>query len=210
MIGAATRFITSPSSKGIAKCKLVSLISPPITSTWLRAALDSRSKATSATSSSGQFASGDDFNIDETNDSLSSKQSAQKLVNDKGRFKIDRSKVPVIDEKDLSEIFISGSGPGGQSVNKAVNCCQIKHGPTGIVVKVHQTRSLESNRKLAREILAQKLDNLYNGENSVEAQKKRVKLRLISITKSQAEKRRSMKEEYRQRQSSDANSKLED
>ena len=104
-----------------------------------------------------------------------------------------------INEADLDEVFISGSGPGGQSVNKAVNCCQLKHKPTGLVVKVHQTRSLEKNRKLAREILAAKLDNLYNGEQSLEARMHREALQKISIRESQAEKRRAMKEEYKRR-----------
>lgn len=112
-------------------------------------------------------------------------------------FKIDHSKVPRINEKDIEECFISGSGPGGQSVNKAVNCCQIKHKPTGLVIKVHQFRSLEQNRKIARELLAQKLDNLYNGENSVDNQKKRVALYKMTVRENQAEKRRAMKEQFK-------------
>jgi len=36
-----------------------------------------------------------------------------------------------IDEKDIEEKAIKGSGPGGQSINKTHNCCQIKHIPTG-------------------------------------------------------------------------------
>jgi protein subunit release factor B len=102
-----------------------------------------------------------------------------------------------INEADLDEVFISGSGPGGQSVNKAVNCCQLRHKPTGIVVKVHQTRSLEQNRKIARQLLAIKLDNFYNGDESFEAKKRREALRKISIRESQAEKRRAMKEQYK-------------
>ena len=43
---------------------------------------------------------------------------------------------------------------------------QIKHIPTGIVVKSQATRSREQNRKHARELLAQKLDDLKNGEQS--------------------------------------------
>ena len=39
-------------------------------------------------------------------------------------------------ESELEESFIKGSGPGGQSVNKTSNCVQLKHLPTGIVVKV--------------------------------------------------------------------------
>jgi protein subunit release factor B len=38
---------------------------------------------------------------------------------------------PPIDEKDIEEKAIKGSGPGGQAINKTHNCCQIKHIPTG-------------------------------------------------------------------------------
>ena len=41
-----------------------------------------------------------------------------------------------LNENDIEESFIKGSGPGGQSVNKTSNCVQLKHLPTGIVVKV--------------------------------------------------------------------------
>jgi len=44
---------------------------------------------------------------------------------------IDLSKVPVLDEKDLREQFVHGSGPGGQNVNKLSNCVVLKHLPTG-------------------------------------------------------------------------------
>lgn len=110
---------------------------------------------------------------------------------------IDKSKVPKLDEFDLEEKFISGGGPGGQKVNKAVNCCQLRHKPTGIIVKVHQSRSLPENRKIARELLVAKLDNLYNGEQSVENQKRRLALYQKELRKKQNEARRAMKEEFR-------------
>ena len=43
---------------------------------------------------------------------------------------------PVLDEADLEEKLIKGGGPGGQAVAKTSNCAQIKHLPTGLVVKV--------------------------------------------------------------------------
>ena len=50
-----------------------------------------------------------------------------------GTFKqqIDRSLFPVLDENELEEDFVRGSGPGGQSVNKTANQCVLKHIPTG-------------------------------------------------------------------------------
>ena len=43
---------------------------------------------------------------------------------------------PDLDEDELEEMFVRGSGPGGQAVNKTSNCVVLKHTPTGIVVKV--------------------------------------------------------------------------
>lgn len=50
--------------------------------------------------------------------------------------------------------------------NKTNSAVQLKHIPTGIVVKCQETRSREQNRKLARQHLAEKIDDLLNGENS--------------------------------------------
>ncbi|XP_014667269.1 PREDICTED: probable peptide chain release factor C12orf65, mitochondrial [Priapulus caudatus] len=79
---------------------------------------------------------------------------------------------PVLVEEELEEDFVKGSGPGGQSVNKTSNCVVLKHKPTNLVVKCHQTRSLQQNRKLARELLLEKLDVHLNGEASLAMQRK--------------------------------------
>ncbi|XP_030438339.1 probable peptide chain release factor C12orf65 homolog, mitochondrial isoform X2 [Gopherus evgoodei] len=71
-----------------------------------------------------------------------------------------------LSEADLEEQFVRGNGPGGQATNKTSNCVVLKHIPSGIVVKCHQTRSVEMNRQRAREILQQKVDLFYKGENS--------------------------------------------
>ncbi|XP_059607674.1 mitochondrial translation release factor in rescue [Phlebotomus argentipes] len=85
---------------------------------------------------------------------------------------IDYSRVPRILDEDVEVSFVRGSGPGGQAVNKTSNCCVLRHKPTGIVVKCHIHRSASQNRKEAREILTRKVDNLINGEFSVENQEK--------------------------------------
>ncbi|XP_068994715.1 mitochondrial translation release factor in rescue [Embiotoca jacksoni] len=74
--------------------------------------------------------------------------------------------LPVLIEDELEEQFVRGSGPGGQATNKTSNCVVLKHIPTGIVVKCHQTRSVDTNRKRAREIMREKLDVSYKGELS--------------------------------------------
>ncbi|XP_069816940.1 mitochondrial translation release factor in rescue [Dendropsophus ebraccatus] len=71
-----------------------------------------------------------------------------------------------LNEKDLEEQFVRGHGPGGQATNKTNNCVVLKHIPSGIVVKCHQTRSMEVNRIRARRILREKVDLFYKAENS--------------------------------------------
>lgn len=46
---------------------------------------------------------------------------------------------PELKPEDLEELFVRGSGPGGQAVNKTSNCVVLKHKPSGIVVKVSAT-----------------------------------------------------------------------
>ncbi|TPX54507.1 hypothetical protein CcCBS67573_g09567 [Chytriomyces confervae] len=80
---------------------------------------------------------------------------------------LQRKRLPItLDETQLEENFIKGSGKGGQKVNKAVSCVQLKHVPTGIIIKTQRFRDLVSNRKEARKLLSLDLDDLYNGSLS--------------------------------------------
>lgn len=47
------------------------------------------------------------------------------------KFSPDTSKFPTLREEDLTEEFVRGSGPGGQSVAKTNNCVLLKHIPSG-------------------------------------------------------------------------------
>ncbi|KAG9236608.1 RF-1 domain-containing protein [Amylocarpus encephaloides] len=69
-------------------------------------------------------------------------------------------------ETSFTEVFLHGSGPGGQKINKTSSAVQLKHLPTGMVVKVQATRSRTQNRKLARQMLADRLDDREMGEGS--------------------------------------------
>lgn len=71
-----------------------------------------------------------------------------------------------VSEEEIEESFLKGSGPGGQKINKTNSAVQLKHVPTGVVVKCQLSRSREENRKRARRLLADKLDIMRNGENS--------------------------------------------
>uniref|UniRef100_A0A0A9WA79 Putative peptide chain release factor C12orf65, mitochondrial n=1 Tax=Lygus hesperus TaxID=30085 RepID=A0A0A9WA79_LYGHE len=114
--------------------------------------------------------------------------------------KIDYTKVPVLNEKDIEEQFIAGSGPGGSNVAKNNNCALLRHIPTGIVVKCHESRLLETNRKLAREKLVTKLDDLVNGENSVKNQIKALNEKKSSAAERKKKKLRDLKERWKERE----------
>jgi len=58
-------------------------------------------------------------------------------------------------EEDLEESFILGGGPGGQKTNKTSNVVRLSHGPSGLMVRCGETRSRETNRWLARRMLAE-------------------------------------------------------
>src|SRR5690606_5916276 len=61
-----------------------------------------------------------------------------------------RMKAAGIDEDDLDERFVLGSGSGGQKINKTASCVQLKHIPTGYEVSCQDSRSREKNREIAR------------------------------------------------------------
>ena len=58
-------------------------------------------------------------------------------------------------EDDLEESFILGGGPGGQKTNKTSSVVRLSHEPSGVAVKVGESRSREDNRWLARRLLAE-------------------------------------------------------
>ncbi|KAG8276415.1 hypothetical protein J6590_066214 [Homalodisca vitripennis] len=113
---------------------------------------------------------------------------------------LDFSLQPQIVEEDLEEQFVRGGGPGGQATNKTSNCVILLHKPTGIVVKCHQTRSQDQNRKLAREVLLTKLDNLINGDNSIEAQIKNIERKKSARMDQKRRKLAELKQQWKDRE----------
>ena len=59
---------------------------------------------------------------------------------------------------DIEEKFIHGSGRGGQKLNKASSAVQLKHMPTGTMVKCQKERTRPMNRILALRELLEKLN----------------------------------------------------
>jgi protein subunit release factor B len=73
-----------------------------------------------------------------------------------------------IREEDIEETFIRSGGPGGQNVNKNATCVQIKHIPTGIMVREERERSQGLNRFLALRSLVLKIEENLLGKKSPE------------------------------------------
>jgi len=63
-----------------------------------------------------------------------------------------------IDEENIIENFIKGSGKGGQKLNKSSSCVQLKY--KNIEVKCQKTRSQSDNRFWARRDLCDKIIEL--------------------------------------------------
>lgn len=70
-------------------------------------------------------------------------------------------------------------------------------------MKCQETRSLEQNKKRARLLLATKLDNHFNGDNSIEAQTKRLEGKKRKATEQRKEKMRELKEKWKERENID-------
>ena len=73
-------------------------------------------------------------------------------------------------DEDVEESFVRGSGSGGQKINKTSSCVQLRHLPTGTIVRCQETRSREANRWLARGLLAERLLEARESELSARRQ----------------------------------------
>jgi len=73
---------------------------------------------------------------------------------------------PSVSDDEIKHTFVKGSGPGGQKINKTNSAAQVTHLATGIVVKSQRTRSKSENFKIAKRILAEKVELLEKGGES--------------------------------------------
>ncbi|KAH7719421.1 Protein T23B5.4 a [Aphelenchoides avenae] len=101
---------------------------------------------------------------------------------------------PEIRREDCDQRFITGWGPGGSRVAAQQNAVQVKHLPTGVVVKVHESRLQLKNIEIAYERLKLTVDRHLNGESCYEAQLKRLQREHEERTNRKLAKKRELKQ----------------
>jgi peptide chain release factor len=89
-----------------------------------------------------------------------------------------------LDPRDVELRFARSGGPGGQHVNTSSTAVQAWHRPSGMVVRVSDSRSQAHNRELALARLAEKLQAREHGTERVRAQEDRA--RRCEVTRGQA------------------------
>ena len=98
-------------------------------------------------------------------------------------------------EDDLEESFIMGGGPGGEKTNKTSSVVRLSHGPSGVAVKVGESRSREDNRWLARRMLAETiLDNEHKRKSA--ARQKAEKIRRQKRRRSRRQKQKMLADKH--------------
>jgi protein subunit release factor B len=102
-----------------------------------------------------------------------------------------------IQEADLDEQFVKGSGKGGQKINKTSSCVVLFHQESGIKVKCQRGRSQAANRFYARRELCDRLEEHIQGIKS-ERQKQREKIRRQKRRRSRRQKERMLEGKRRQ------------
>ncbi len=108
-----------------------------------------------------------------------------------------RMELAELSDADIEETFVRGSGSGGQKINKTSSCVQLKHIPTGTLVRCQETRSREANRWLAREMLAERLLEARESELS-ERRQEAEKIRRQKRRRSRRQKARMLADKKRQ------------
>lgn len=85
---------------------------------------------------------------------------------------------------EVEEQFVRGTGAGGQKINKTSSTVTLRHRPTGVEVRCQRERSQTTNRLLAWQELAEKLEwrraeaaNAAQAERELARRQKRQKSR---------------------------------
>ena len=73
-----------------------------------------------------------------------------------------------IDENEIETSPLQASGPGGQNVNKVATAVHLIHQPTGIDVRIQDTKSQSQNRQVAWRVLKARLYERQKAEADAE------------------------------------------
>ena len=82
-----------------------------------------------------------------------------------------------INEADLEEQFVRGTGSGGQKINKTSSCVVLKHLKSGKVIHCQRGRSRVANRLFARDELCDRIESEKNAEQLRKRQERERKRR---------------------------------
>ncbi|GGI82347.1 peptide chain release factor family protein [Legionella impletisoli] len=113
-----------------------------------------------------------------------------------------------LNEADLIEKFILGSGKGGQKLHKTASTVYLKHIPSSMEVKCQESRSREENRYFARLRLCEKLHSILK-EEKTKAQQRIEKLKRQKKRRSRRTKQKMLDEKSRQSQIKELRKKLQ-
>ena len=100
-----------------------------------------------------------------------------------------------VDEDDLDESFVLGGGPGGQKTNKTSSTVRLFHAPSALSVRCGETRSRETNRWLARRMLAEAILERERGRKSAE-RSRREKVRRQKRRRSRRQKQAMLEQKH--------------
>ena len=113
-----------------------------------------------------------------------------------------------IQEADIVEKFIRGSGKGGQKINKTSSTVYLFHRPTGMEIKCQRGRSQAMNRFFARRELCDRLEERMLGIESKKRQEIE-KIRRRKRRRSRRQKERVLLEKHRRAETKAARKKVD-
>jgi protein subunit release factor B len=96
----------------------------------------------------------------------SNSSAAMPLAGPRARAIAERLALLGVREQDLDETFVHSGGKGGQNVNKVATCVVLVHRPTRTMVKCQRERAQGANRLIARQMLADKIEEQQLGRAS--------------------------------------------